>query len=44
MLFPSTSKSLGKPHVRILGVQPEFYRKGVGGVLNRLAKWVVAVL
>ena len=33
---------LGKPHVRIFSVQPEFCRKGGG--LNRLAKWVVAVL
>ena len=35
---------LRKTHVRILGVQPEFYHKGGGGGLNRLAKWVVAVL
>ena len=34
---------LGKTHVRILDVQPEFCRKGGVG-LNRLAKWVVAVL
>ena len=33
---------LGKPHVRIFSVQPEFCRKGGG--LNCLAKWVVAVL
>ena len=33
----------GKTRVRILGVQPEFCRKG-GGELKCLAKWVVAVL
>ena len=33
---------LGKTHVRILGVQPEFCREGGG--LKRLAKWVVVVL
>ena len=48
MLFPFdnlvlTQTQLGKTHVRILGVQPAFCRKGGGG-LNRLAKWVVAVL
>ena len=32
-------RALGKTHVRILGVQPAFW-----GGLNRLAKWVVAVL
>ena len=34
---------LGKTHVRILDVQPEFCHKGGEG-LNRLAKWVVVVL
>ena len=33
----------GKTHLRILGLQPEFCRKGVWG-MKRLAKWVLAVL
>ena len=37
----TVARLLGKPHVRILSVQPEFCRKGGGGPL---AEWVVATL